>query len=204
MKKHGMCYAVPRETGLLEYDKGIMLAIDTYKDGPLCMKRFERMNPFYYNAENKIPVPGQAGLTAQSVESVWQGLKIVDGLTEFAMFGQAPWKRPPDNERGDGYKYEESVFLYGNLTLNLLLARFLIYLPAYLYVLHNVVEDNIIDEINTALDEGRDVCFYDWDCNMLINDIKSSFSHSAILASFFNGNLKPDYLDEMTNYNDSH
>jgi hypothetical protein len=41
---------------------------------------------------------------------------------------------------------------------------------------------------------GDLVVFYDVDSNMDIFDVSASFSHSALLASWFNGSLDESYL----------
>lgn len=57
------------------------------------------LSPFHFNPEFNIPVPGRPGLYAHSVESIWQGLKIIDGETDFEMFKREPRKRPSLKER---------------------------------------------------------------------------------------------------------
>jgi hypothetical protein len=150
------------------------------------------MNPFHFDPAFAIPVPGRAA-TSCSVEAVWQGLKIVDGRTDEAMFTRPPEKRPAD--RSDpAYVYSRSVFSFGEAVIDLVTARHLIYLPAYLFALDRLVEDAVVREILDALASGLEVVFYDWDANFDITDPASSFSHSAILASFYEGTLEEAVL----------
>ncbi|MET7737585.1 hypothetical protein ABZT02_40670 [Streptomyces sp. NPDC005402] len=158
------------------------------------MVRFRAMNPFHFVPEWRIPVPGLDDY-AQSLESVWQALKLVDGHTDLPMLHTPPVKRPPDQERGPGYDYAASVFRFGDHMLDLVTARYLIYLPTYLYLLDRLVPESVVEEILGTLAGGGGVVFYDWDANHDIEDTNGSFSHSAILSSWFGGTLHPDILD---------
>jgi hypothetical protein len=181
----GQVRPLSRQLGLLSSDA---LRVDTANCAPPEMKRFATMNPFYRDRAWRIPVPGTDRF-ACSVESIWQGLKLVNGQTDFAMFGDTPVKRPPDAERGLSYDYAASVFAYGDEIVDLVTARLIIYLPAYLYLLEHLVPETTVAEITGWLDQGGNVAFFDWDDNFDILHTGSSFSHSAILADWFGGRL---------------
>jgi hypothetical protein len=169
------------------------LRVDTADCAPVEMARFTTMNPFHFNPRWRIPVPG-SDRHAASVEGIWQGLKRVDGRTDLAMFERAPEKRPPDSDRGPEFDYTKTVFEYGEKIIDLVSARLLIYIPAYLYVLDHLVPEKMIEEIATALSNGQDVLFYDWDENFDVLDPTSSFSHSSLLAAWFGGRLEEEFL----------
>lgn len=198
MKKSGKishAHAVSRSEGVkrLAASKDV-LCVDTANCAPPEMARFSVFNPFHFDHMAVIPVPGQNEF-ACSIESIWQGLKIIDGQTDFAMFKRVPSKRPSDSMRQRmDYVYEETKFLFGKFVIDLISARFVIYLPTYLYVLENLVSTAIIEEIFDTLQCGCDVIFYDWDDNHDITDPSSSFSHSAILAAWCNGTLDETLL----------
>lgn len=187
----GRCRAVSRASGTAE--DSAALPVDTADCAPPDMARFATMNPFHFEPGWRIPVPGTR-LRASSMESVWQGLKYVDGETDLAMFDRRPVKRPPDHLRGPDFDYPATTFEYAGEALDLVTARLLIYLPAYLYVLDRLVPDAVVAEIASARAAGRDVLFYDWDDNVDILDPSSSFSHSAILAAWFDGRLAEWFL----------
>lgn len=151
------------------------------------------MNPFHYERDWRIPVPGAGGV-ARSVEGIWQGLKLIAGETDLSMLDQPAGKRPPEHARGPGFDYAGTVFQYGQAVVDLVTARLLIYLPAYLHVLDHLVPREVITEIDNALAGGRDVVFYDWDDNFDILDPTSSFSHSALLAAWFGTGLTENFL----------
>lgn len=152
------------------------------------MARFAQLNPFHMDPSWAIDVPGCAEV-AHSAESVWQGLKQVDGRTNYSMFRRRATKRPPEAERVGGYRYEDSAFQLGGQTVALVDARFLIYVPAYLQVVDRHVDDAVLIEIGQALDDGQMVEFFDWDDNFDLDDPRSPFSHSALLSICFNGQV---------------
>jgi hypothetical protein len=62
-------------------------------------------------------------------------------------------------------------------------------------VLDRLVPDEVVTEILDALRDGRDVLFFDWDSNFDIFDVRSSFSHSSILAAWFGGRLEREFAE---------
>jgi hypothetical protein len=151
------------------------------------------LNPFYSSGDVSIPVPGQAGMTSNSVEAVWQGLKIVDGKTDFSMFHGNPYKRPTGEERRNdpNYRYEDSKFLYGTNVVDLVTARKVIYVPAYRYLFDNFVPLSFKDQVKEQLDKGIKVFFYDWDDNPNIDDTTDSFAHASLLVQLMNEYASP-------------
>lgn len=188
----GRARAAPRAVGLGW--TGPALRVDTYQSAPSGMARFAAMNPFHWDPDWRIPVPGQPGITACSLESVWQGLKIHEGGTDFAMFRTRPYKRPPDTARA-AHDYAATRFLLGDADVDIVTARLLIYVPAYLHLLDRLVPQCVMAEIHGALTAGTDVVFYDWDGNFNILDPSASFSHSALLAAWFNADLDQGFLE---------
>ncbi|WHM37877.1 hypothetical protein [Streptomyces sp. BPTC-684] len=198
----GTTAAVSRASGLTT-TRPDALRVDTAAAAPPDMRRFATMNPFHFDPTWRIPVPGLAAVS-HSVESVWQALRIVDGVTDLAMLEQPAAKRPAEHLRGDGFDYARSTLSHAGTPLDLVTARYAIYLPTYLYLLDRLVPDSVLHEIRTALDAGRDVVFYDWDDNTDIEDPRSSFSHSAVLASWFGGRIEQDFLDRRRGWHPPH
>lgn len=146
------------------------------------------LNPFYFAKDRRIPVPGQPGLRAYSVEAVWQGLKLVDGKTDFARFHNRPHKRPTSKERqaDPDYDYQTSQFQYGLNVLDLATARRVIYVPTYRYLFEHYVPEDFKDEVCAHLVEGRRVLIHDWDDNPRLDDTRTPFAHGALLAQLLN------------------
>lgn len=189
----GRSIAVPRRVGLAA--GGQEFQVDTYHRAPESMARFRAMNPFHFDPSWRITVPGQPGCDSSSVESIWQGLKVVGGRLDLDMFNRPAHKRPPEDERGAGFDYAASQLMLGESVVDLVTARLLIYLPVYLELVDRFVPIKVIEEIAAVLASGRDVIFFDWDENMDILNDQASFSHSAILAAWFGGRLETEFLD---------
>ena len=180
-------FATTRKKGLFLLDKNEHFVVDcAAKKEP-----YRFLNPFHTSKQYKIPVPGQKDIYSSSVEAIWQGLKIVKGKTCFSMFRKRPYKRPLMQQRQKkDYRYEDSRFLFGNKAICLIKARHVIYKPAYTFLFQNYVPKDFKKLVVEEWRQGRNICFFDWDSNVNINDSKASFSHSALLAEYFSHKLK--------------
>jgi hypothetical protein len=184
---------MPRSEGTSAEGPSV-LGVDSADCAPPAMVRFRCFNPFHVFPLPVIPVPGRP-LRSRSVEAVWQGLKLVDGLIDLAMLGATPYKRPSEREReAPGYRYAESCFAHGDRVIDLVLARYLVYLPAYLYLLEALVPGDVIEELVAHHRRGGRVIFYDWDDNFDIEDASRPYSHSAVLRAWFGGTLEHELL----------
>ncbi|MEM3154588.1 MAG: hypothetical protein QW165_03435 [Candidatus Woesearchaeota archaeon] len=146
--------------------------IDVSSKGKYPYKLF---SPFAYDKTYRIPVPGFEDMRADSVEGIWQGLKIINGKTKAELFTGKPRKR---EGRVEGHAY-------GNEVLNYLQARKLIYVPAYIY--HAV--NNALPRAWQCLEQkiaDSDIFLHDVEKNGSINDTSSPFAHSVILAELLN------------------
>lgn len=172
------------------------LLIDTYNGAPMNMLPFQLFNPFYTWPSKILSVPGMTGIRSRSIEAIWQGTKLINHETDYNQFESSPYKRPSeiDRENNREFSYINTQFTYKKSILNHIEARFLIYLIAYLDLLNNHIPDTLIKMILSAIKENKTIIFYDWDTNMDISNVKESFSHSAILASWFRQSLKDDFF----------
>jgi len=167
---NGMFSAVTPEDG-----KTLDNALDV---SSYASKPYKSFSPFTYSPDFKIPVPGQEGVYACSVESVWQGLKLIGGAADFEMFTRMPEKRKGEVQ---GHEFNGKV-------LNPVSARINIYKPTYLfYVEHHVPSETKESVLELALKKG--ISFYDIESNLDIEDTSAPLAHSAILKTFFE-----DYL----------
>jgi hypothetical protein len=143
---------------------------------------WRQLSPFIRHA---IPVPGRFGYldllddslemlgeqaVADSVEGVWQGLKVINGHTG-SLHG-APRKR---RGRPEGHDFGHRLLDYAE-------AKALIYIPSYLHQLR--LESALLAEL-PADSEIVDVS-YQLDC---LSD--KPISHAALLVEFLNGRLAP-------------
>jgi hypothetical protein len=139
---------------------------------------YRLFSPFTFSIDFRIPVPGQNAY-ACSVESIWQGLKIIEGVPDFTLFTLKPRKRKGGVE---GH-------LYGTEILGCYDAREKIYKPSYFFYLENYIGEELKDSIlEKALD--RAVTFYDVEDNVHPKHTSKSLAHSAYLKQWFEGYLE--------------
>jgi hypothetical protein len=142
------------------------------------------LSPFY--PHGGIPVPFSPGVTAQSVEGIWQALKV------FADHDVDPAKLEITSMRG----LKRTVRKYGavlghraGLTGVELLpyerARREIYLPAYRWVLDNPAAD-LVDELRRLASEG-DVVLLDYGTNDDVGDVSGPLSHAGLVRRHIEG-----------------
>ncbi|WP_067828408.1 DUF6939 family protein [Actinomadura kijaniata] len=135
-----------------------------------------RLSPFY--PHGGIPVPGHPGRVSESVEGVWQALKVFESEAEdFGKLRIATMKGikrtvrrlgPPLGHRLDGrlLGYEE--------------ARRRIYLPTYRWMLDHRAADLVarLRELSAA----RTVVLLDYTTNADVADLSTPLSHAALVA----------------------
>ncbi|GAA1591086.1 hypothetical protein GCM10009678_86650 [Actinomadura kijaniata] len=135
-----------------------------------------RLSPFY--PHGGIPVPGHPGRVSESVEGVWQALKVFESEAEdFGKLRIATMKGikrtvrrlgPPLGHRLDGrlLGYEE--------------ARRRIYLPTYRWMLDHRAAD-LVAELR-ELSAARTVVLLDYTTNADVADLSTPLSHAALVA----------------------
>lgn len=151
--------------------------VDVTSKGP---RPWVRLSPFY--PHGGIPVPFTPDVTAQSVEGVWQALKVFESadvdpakLDVTTMTGLKRTVRRFGAVRG----HREG--LHGDRLLSYEDARRTIYLPTYSWVLEHRAEEEV-----AALEElsGRgDVVLLDYTTNGDVTDLRTPLSHAALIAA---------------------
>ncbi|RAY14664.1 hypothetical protein DPM19_12970 [Actinomadura craniellae] len=137
-----------------------------------------RFSPFY--PHGGIPVPLSPGVTAQSVEGVWQALKV------FATTGVDPSRLEITSMRGlkrtvrkHGEVLGHRAGLAGEALLPYEEARRQIYLPAYRWVLEHRVADLVAELARLAA--AGDVVLLDYTTNGDVADLSTPLSHAALI-----------------------
>lgn len=141
------------------------------------------LSPFY--PHGNIPVPGMPNEKAACVEAVWQGLKVFEKCgVDYATLHNNTMKNIKRTVRKYG---KPKGHQYGDKLLNYADARWLIYLPTYLYVLENVpiVRRSLI-KIRERL-EKTDVVFLDYNTNCNIVDYSKPLSHAGLVKLYLEG-----------------
>lgn len=132
-------------------------------------------SPFSHASSYNIPVPGMECSRADSVEGIWQGLKIINEKTDVFLFSGKPHKR---NGNVEGHSFGGSILDY-------LDARKKIYLPAYTYHVVNNALPKIADDLTRKLEDGP-VYLHDVESNGDIEDTTKPLSHASLLVSLLN------------------
>lgn len=152
------------------------VVVDVTSRGPDPWVRF---SPFYPHGQ--IPVPLSPGVTSESVEGVWQALKVFEGadvdpskLTVTSMKGLKRTVRRFGQVRG------HRAGLAGERLLDYRTARREIYLPAYRWVLEHRLQAEVARLHELA--ESSDVVLLDYTTNGDVEDISSPLSHAALVA----------------------
>lgn len=148
-------------------------SIDVSSYGPGGYKSF---SPFCsMPGQFSIPVPGNEKILSDSVEGIWQGLKIIEGKTDYSLFKGKPRKR---EGRPTGHEF-------GDVVLGYVDARKRIYIPAYAYHAINNVLDRVCNDLEERLLHGN-VQFCDVEKNSDVEDTSSPLSHAAVLVDILN------------------
>jgi hypothetical protein len=150
--------------GTLVYD------VSSYAEMP-----YRTLSPFFVHGG--IPVPGMPGTTSDTVEGIWQGLKVIRGETAMRLF------HGPGRKRG-GKK--PSGHLYGDKLLAVVEARYRIYRVAYEWVLAHRIDPALIRRFVDVALGGTTQYFYDTGDNGDINDPSAPLAHASLLAQYVN------------------
>ncbi len=146
---------------------------------------YKIFSPFSSSSAYNIPVPGNEKIRAHSVEGIWQGLKQIDGQTDFSLLTQRPKKR----------KGTVEGHLFGNALLaDVVEARQKIYVPAYTFHVVNNALPLVQDDLCSK--EGT-VYFYDVNANGDRHDGTKPYSHAHLLTEVL-GVLKDSPLPPFT------
>jgi hypothetical protein len=154
--------------------------IDVTSKGP---EPWVRFSPFW--PHGGIPIPNSPSLTAESVEGLWQGLKVF----EKSDIDPAKWvitsmKSIKRSARSFGAVRGHRFGIGNDELLAYRDARIKIYLPAYLWVLQN----RLGKEIAALKKVQGDVVLLDYETNADIEDLRKPLSHASLVKRFIDGN----------------
>jgi hypothetical protein len=157
------------------------LIADVTSKGP---EPWVRFSPFY--PHGGIPIPNTPGQTAQSVEGLWQGLKVFEkeGIDpkKWSITTMKGIKRSGTSRgavRGHRFGVGSDVLLgYRD-------ARYQIYLPAYKHALETHLAAELA-KLREAMESGP-VVLLDYETNQNVDDLTSPLSHAALVKCFLEG-----------------
>jgi hypothetical protein len=142
------------------------------------------LSPFF--PHGGIPVPGDSrGMTAMSVESIWQGLKVFEHAdVDVSLFENTTMKGLKRTVRRFGPPIGHRFGVYSDRILNYLEAKSLIYIPTYKYVLENVPEvSRIIARIKEQA-QKTDIVLLDYNINPGNLQLEKPLSHAELVKSY--------------------
>lgn len=148
------------------------LRIDVSSEGD---DPFHLLSPMH--AHGAIPVPGMPGTVSDSVEGIWQGLKVIRGKTAPRFFRGGGKKR---GGKPAGHRFGDAKRL-----LDLEAARRKIYIPAYEWILEHRVPEHVIESLRKPMREGIRVYVYDRASNGSITK-NLPLAHASVLARWLN------------------
>ena len=140
-----------------------------------------RFSPFF--PHGGIPIPNSPGVAAQSVEGLWQGLKVFEREDidpgKWAITNMSGIKRSGKSRGGVlGHRFGVgSKELLGYLE-----ARQRIYLPAYRWVLENKLAEQVSD-LRSRLTK-QSLVLLDYETNGDVQDLSSPLSHAALVKYY--------------------
>jgi len=143
-----------------------------------------RLSPFYPHGD--IPVPMTPGRTAQSVEGIWQSLKVFENAdvdaTKLDITSMKGIKR---TSRRYGRVLGHRNGLTGDTLLSYEHARRRIYLPAYRWMLENKTTDLLIELVK--LGGTNQIILLDYTVNANVDDLSRPLSHAALICRYVEG-----------------
>ena len=140
-----------------------------------------KLSPFY--PHGNIPVPFSDELTAQSVEGIWQGLKVFETIgIDTGKFDITTMKQLKRTVRKFGMVRGHAKGVDSDELLPYLEARLQIYLPSYLWVLENCLQD----EVNQLreLADNQTVLLLDYETNTDIKNLSKPLSHAGLVKRY--------------------
>lgn len=150
------------------------LVVDVSSRSPL---PWSYLSPFY--PHGGIPVPGMHA-TSDSVEGIWQGLKVIGGKTDPSYFKGKGRKR-----RG-----QPECHLHGKRSLNYVFARKLIYQSSYWWMVYRCPRARWTALALLLIGLDADIYLHDVETNGDIENTKAPWAHAALLAKILNENLE--------------
>lgn len=155
-------------------------------------KRYAQLlSPFY--PHGGIPIPFTPGMTAVSVEGIWQGLKVFEYEDiSIETLQNKTMKNLKRTVRKYGTPKGHRKGVYGTELLDYFSARMLIYIPSYKWVLDNIPEvQNVVNRIKMRA-KDNDIVLLDYNTNTDFRDISKPISHAGLLKAYIDGTYPID------------
>lgn len=166
----------------LEKDFPGAVIIDVTSQGSLPWIKF---SPFY--PHSGIPVPFLPGNKSQTVEGIWQGLKVFESVgMDLSVMRITDMKGIKRTVRRYGKCLGHRAGLEPKKLLSYSEARQLIYLPSYLWVLENYLTELVAKLKQIA--EDNTVILLDYETNGDVTNLSKPLSHAQLVKMYVEGN----------------
>ncbi len=140
-----------------------------------------KFSPFY--PHGKIPVPLSSGSFAESVEGIWQALKVFESCdVDTSKFFITNMKGIKRTSRSNGRVLGHRAGIRGEKLLSYLDARKQIYLPAYRWVLDNSLRDEV--ETLRQIAAAKPIILLDYETNCDIENLSTPLSHAGLVKRY--------------------
>ncbi len=146
---------------------------------------YNLLSPFTFSTQFQIPVPGLEKVVAHSVEGIWQGLRLIDGKSNYILFHQIADNKSVDNKERNRRDGKITGYQYGAEVLDEREARWAIFIPSYTYYLNHFAPKDVIDSLLALQEKGKKLLVYDTKNNDDISN-PEPYAHAAVLASYLN------------------
>ncbi len=168
------------ETLEKEYPGAMIIDVTSHADD-----EFVKFSPFY--PHGGIPIPYSNGVTSQTVEGIWQGLKVFENVgVDVHSFKITDMKNIKRTSRKFGDCLGHRKGIRGEEMLEYIEARKEIYLPAYKWVLENKLK-KLVTAIR-IIAKNKPVVLLDYDTNADVNNPKKPLSHASLIKAYIEGN----------------
>lgn len=152
--------------------------VDVTSKGPQPWVRF---SPFY--PLGGIPVPFTPGRTSESVEGIWQGLKVFESADiDLNMLTNRTMRNLKRTQRRFGPTLGHRAGLDGQALLPYLQARADIYLPSYRWVLNHKLQSELAG-LRTLAQAGP-LVLLDYETNTDPMNPAKPLSHAALVRAY--------------------
>ena len=158
------------------YPEAVIIDVTSQGEQP-----WVRFSPFY--PHGNIPIPFSPEHYAESVEGIWQGLKVFEqeniDVTKFSVKTMKNLKR---TVRTHGKVLGHRKGINGQELLSYAEARHKIYLPVYKWVLDNSLNAEIkqLQELN----QNRDIVLLDYETNNSVTNLSKPLSHAFLVKCY--------------------
>lgn len=142
---------------------------------------YVKFSPFY--PIGNIPIPFTHNLYSESVEGIWQGLKVFEnyGIDE-SKFLIRDMKNLKRTTRKFGNVLGHQKGIHSKDLLDYYNARLNIYVPSYEYVLKNYLND-LVEELKKK-SSTKSLVLLDYETNADLKNTTKPLSHASLIKSF--------------------